>query len=296
MNAQIEPVTGHYMRINFRGKPHRIYYEDSGQGIPLICLHTAGSDTRQYRGVQNDPEVLSKFRVVAFDMPWHGKSSPPPGFEKEFYSLDADLYMDTIWAVADALGLEKPVIMGCSMGGRVVLHLAMKYPRKMRAVIGLQSGLGAVLSLSGIVDESEYMDRSDVNSGEAGAALNRSLIAPHSPEADTWETLWHYMQSGVGVFKGDLDYYFAKGDLRNGLFKMQDPKACPMYLLTGEYDWSASPEITQEILRGNPEAKFQYMKELGHFPMSENPKLFLEYLHPVLKEIVANEKATAAAA
>ena len=116
MNAQIEPVTGHYLRINFRGRPHRIYYEDSGQGIPLICLHTAGSDTRQYRGVQNDPEVLSKFRVVAFDMPWHGKSSPPPGFEKESHSLDADLYMDTIWAVADALGLEKPVIMGCSMG------------------------------------------------------------------------------------------------------------------------------------------------------------------------------------
>ena len=83
------------------------------------------------------------------------------------------------------------------------------------------------------------------------------------------------MQSGVGVFKGDLDYYFAKGDLRNGLFKMEDPKACPMYLLTGEYDWSASPAITQEILRANPEAKFQYMKELGHFPMSENPKRFL---------------------
>ena len=53
---------------------------------------------------------------------------------------------------------------------------------------------------------------------------------------------------------------------------------------------------SQRVTDQNPEAKFQYMKELGHFPMSENPKLFLEYLHPVLKEIVANEKATAAAA
>ena len=49
MKAQIEPIIGHYMRIDFRGKPHRIYYEESGQGIPLICLHTAGTDTRQYR-------------------------------------------------------------------------------------------------------------------------------------------------------------------------------------------------------------------------------------------------------
>jgi pimeloyl-ACP methyl ester carboxylesterase len=295
MNAHIEPITGRYMRIEFRGRPYRIYYEESGQGIPLICLHTAGTDTRQYRGVQNDPEVLANYRVIAFDMPWHGKSSPPPGFEKDFYSLDADLYMDTIWAVADGLGIEKPVVMGCSMGGRVVLHLAMKYPKKLRAVIGLQSGLGAVLSLSGIVDESEYQDRSDVNHAEAAASLCHSLLAPQSPTEDCWETMWHYMQSGVGVFKGDLDYYFAKGDLRNGLFRMEDPKACPMYLLTGEYDWSASPEITQEILRANPEAKFQYMKELGHFPMSENPKLFLEYLRPVLNEIRANEKVSAAA-
>jgi pimeloyl-ACP methyl ester carboxylesterase len=290
MNAKIEPVVGRYMNIDFRGRPHRIYFEESGQGIPLICLHTAGTDTRQFRGVQNDPEVLAHFRVIAFDMPWHGKSSPPPGFEKEFYSLDAELYMDTIWAVANGLGVEKPVVMGCSMGGRVVLHLAMKYAKKLRAVIGLQSGLGAVLSLSGIVDESEYLDRSDVNQGEAGASLCHSLVAPQSPSVEIWETMWHYMQSGVGVFKGDLDYYFEKGDLRNGLFKMPDPNACPMYLLTGEYDWSASPEITQEILRGNPAAKFQYMKDLGHFPMSENPPLFLKYLRPVLEEIRASEK------
>jgi pimeloyl-ACP methyl ester carboxylesterase len=287
MSVEVEPIVGRYVRLDLRGRAHRVFYEESGQGVPLVCLHTAGSDSRQYRGVQNDPEVLANYRVIAFDMPWHGRSSPPVGYENEFYSLDADLYMDTIWTVCAALGIEKPVVMGCSMGGRVILHLAMKYPSKLRAVIGLQSGLGAVLSLSNVVDESEYLDRNDVHSGYAAASLNRSLIAPQSPSGDCWETLWHYMQGGAGVFTGDLDYYFAKGDLRNGAFKLADPKAVPMYLLTGEYDWSASPEITQEILKANPEAKFQYMKDLGHFPMSENPKLFLEYLRPVLREITA---------
>lgn len=286
---EIEPIVGRYMRINFKGRLHRIYYEESGQGTPLICLHTAGADGRQFRGVQNDPEVLKNFRVIVFDMPWHGKSSPPPGFEKEFYSLDADLYMDTIWAVSDGLGLKNPVVMGCSMGGRIVLHLAMHYPKKMKAVIGLQSGLGADLSLLATVNESEYLDRSDVNQGEAGASLCHSLLAPQSPDDECWETMWHYLQSGVGVFKGDLDYYFEKGDLRNGGFQIDDPDEIPMYLLTGEYDWSASPEITQDILRAHPKAKFQNMKELGHFPMSENPDLFLDYLRPVLKDILGNE-------
>ena len=99
MSVQFEPIVGRYVKLDLRGRPHRVFYEEAGQGLPLICLHTAGSDSRQYRGVLNDPEVIANYRVIAFDMPWHGRSSPPVGYENEFYSLDADLYMDTIWTV-----------------------------------------------------------------------------------------------------------------------------------------------------------------------------------------------------
>ena len=54
-------------------------------------------------------------------LPWHGKSSPPPGFETEAYRLTTDRYVDTVMAVSRALGLERPVVMGCSIGGRAVL-------------------------------------------------------------------------------------------------------------------------------------------------------------------------------
>ena len=40
----IEPVVGRYLRLDFNGKPHRIYFEEAGEGIPLLCLHTAGAD------------------------------------------------------------------------------------------------------------------------------------------------------------------------------------------------------------------------------------------------------------
>ena len=61
------------------GRPHRLYIEEAGQGIPLLCLHTAGSDGRQYRGLLNDKRITDNYRVIVFDMPWHGKSSPPEG-------------------------------------------------------------------------------------------------------------------------------------------------------------------------------------------------------------------------
>ncbi|MFN2644062.1 MAG: alpha/beta fold hydrolase, partial [Burkholderiales bacterium] len=72
MTARLEPITGRYAHIALEGREHRVYYEEAGSGIPLICLHTAGSDARQYRAVLNDEEIGRHFRVVAFDMPWHG--------------------------------------------------------------------------------------------------------------------------------------------------------------------------------------------------------------------------------
>ena len=114
MTSDFEPVIGRYLRLNLLGKPHRLYVEEAGQGIPLLCLHTAGSDTRQYRALLNDPEVLRHYRVIAFDLPWHGKSSPPAGWQDEEYRLTSRDYTDIVMGVADALELDGPVVMGCS--------------------------------------------------------------------------------------------------------------------------------------------------------------------------------------
>ena len=61
MKPRFEPVTGRYMHLDLLGRPHRLYVEEAGQGIPLLCLHTAGSDGRQYRGVMNDPRVTENY-------------------------------------------------------------------------------------------------------------------------------------------------------------------------------------------------------------------------------------------
>ena len=50
MSAEFEPIVGRYMHLDLFGRPHRIYVEEAGEGTPLLCLHTAGSDGRQYRG------------------------------------------------------------------------------------------------------------------------------------------------------------------------------------------------------------------------------------------------------
>jgi pimeloyl-ACP methyl ester carboxylesterase len=281
----IEPVVGRYLRLDFNGRPHRIYFEEAGQGIPLVCLHTAGADGRQYRALLNDAEITRRFRVVVFDLPWHGKSSPPPGFEREAYQLTTDLYVDTVMAVCRALGLDRPVVMGCSIGGRAVLHLALRHGDCFRAAIGLQSATHADAGADTRLRDLGVLHRPDVHGQEAAAGSVACLIAPTSPQAGKWETLWHYMQGGPGVFLGDLHYYFTDGDLRNGLLDGLDTRRCPLHLLTGEYDLSATPELTAELAKLVKATSFQVMEGLGHFPMSENPAQFRKYLMPVLDRI-----------
>lgn len=293
MTVAYEPAVGRYIHLQIGGRAHRVYVEQAGEGIPLLCLHTAGADARQYRGLLNDPEVLANFRVIAFDLPYHGKSSPPEGWEREDYLLTSDRYVETAMAVVNGLELEKPVVMGCSIGGRAVLHLALRHGRKFRAAIGLQSGLHADSVFGQQYQDTAILDRTEAHGGEMCSMIVSSLIGPTAPHRDRWETLWHYMQGGPGVFSGDLYYYFDDGDLRNGLGSGIDTNVCPLYLLTGEYDWSAPPESAMEVARQVKGAKVQVMKGLGHFPMSEDPQRFLGYLRPVLSEIAAREAVNA---
>jgi pimeloyl-ACP methyl ester carboxylesterase len=96
-----------------------------------------------------------------------------------------------------------------------------------------------------------------------------------------------YMQGGPGVFKGDLYFYRVDGDLRDKV-KTIDAKVCPLYLLTGEYDFSCTPEDTLRTAAQIPGVEVQIMKEVGHFPMSENPAKFREYILPVLQRILSS--------
>src|ERR1043166_3229204 len=76
------------------GETDRTYYEENGEGIPMVCLHTAGTDGREWRHQLCDPDIAQSFRVIAFDLPRHGKSIPPGDFykEEEEYKLTAKFY------------------------------------------------------------------------------------------------------------------------------------------------------------------------------------------------------------
>ena len=81
--GKIEPITGRYVWVPYNGTEYRIFFEEAGQGIPMVCLHTAGTDSREWRHQLCDPAINANFRVIAIDIPRHGKSIPPYDWYKE---------------------------------------------------------------------------------------------------------------------------------------------------------------------------------------------------------------------
>ena len=103
MAVELEPIVGRYTQVEIQDRANRIYFEEAGQGIPLVCLHTAGADATQFRHLLNDQGITNDYRIIAFDLPWHGKSLPPAGYPVEEYKLTTEVYVETIMTVCRTL-------------------------------------------------------------------------------------------------------------------------------------------------------------------------------------------------
>ncbi len=266
------PAVGRDLHLELDGRRLRLHVETAGEGVPLLCLHTAGADSRQFRGLLEDPRVTAHHRVVAFDMPWHGRSDPPDDWQTRRYTLDTATYAATVLAVADALELERPVLAGCSMGGAIALYLASRHGKRFRGVCALEGGLGSPGRFV------EWTHRADVDHSAFLTSWVGGLMAPASPAGPRAQTLWGYASTGPGVYQGDTYFYSVDFPKVSGEL---DRARCPLYVFSGEYDYSATTEMSREAAR-RLDGELVTMPGRGHFPMSEDPEGMAEYLLPVL--------------
>jgi pimeloyl-ACP methyl ester carboxylesterase len=274
--VQTEPIIGRYINVDLSGRSYRVYFEEAGAGLPLLCLHTAGADSRQYRHLLNDASVTSRYRVIAFDMPYHGRSNPPDRWWLQKYLLKTDEYLGFIRAVLAALELTSPVVLGCSMGGAIVLKLAAEYQKELRGIVGLESSAYAPGRFN------QYLHHPAIHGGELVASYTYGLCAPKSPESNARENWWYYSQSGPGVYAGDVHYYSVDWDGREYLARI-DTTICRVSLLTGAYDYSCTPDMTREVAKSIPGSRLVIMEDMGHFPMIENYPVFRRFLLPELE-------------
>ncbi|MET0780458.1 MAG: alpha/beta hydrolase [Microbacterium sp.] len=279
----IDAPVGRYVHVELDGLDHRLYFEEAGQGIPLLLQHTAGAHGSQWRHLFECAAVTDHFRLIAYDLPFHGKSVPPEGIAwwAEPYRLTGNFLRQVPAAVAAALDLDRPAFMGCSVGGLLALDLALHDPVHFRAVISLEGAL----HIDGDIDSLEGFWHPQV-SNESKARIMDGLMSPTSPIARRRETAQVYAAGWPPAFLGDLYYYMVDYDLRERAHEI-DTTRVGVHILSGEYDYSGTIELgrlAHEAIKGST---FTVMPGLGHFPMSEDPDRFLTHLLPVLDAVRA---------
>lgn len=286
MAPRFDSPVGRYVHLDLDGADHRVYFEEAGSGIPILLQHTAGAHNAQWRHLFEDERITAHFRLIAYDLPFHGKSLPPVDRQwwAEEYRLTTKALMAVPVALARTLELDRPVFMGCSIGGLLALDLARYHPDDFRAVIGIEPSL----RVGGRLDALSAFWHPRVTS-EYKATMMYGLMSPTSPEPLRRETVFVYSQGWPPAFLGDLFFYIEEHDLTIEAAKI-DTARCPVHLLTGEYDYSAPPAMGQAAHEAIPGSSFTMMPGLGHFPMAEDPARFIEFLLPVLETIRCGRK------
>jgi 3-oxoadipate enol-lactonase len=108
----------------------KIYYEEAGSGRPVVMIHGGLLDATMWD--DQFEEFARRYRVVRYDARGHGRSICYP----DTFSHHEDLH-----AIVEKLGLEKPVIMGLSMGGYIAIDFALEYPELPAALVLVSPGL-----------------------------------------------------------------------------------------------------------------------------------------------------------
>jgi pimeloyl-ACP methyl ester carboxylesterase len=114
---------GQYARV----KGINLYYETRGSGRPLVLLHGGLGSGEMFGPVL--PLLAEAHQVITVDLQGHGRTADIDR------PIDVRLMADDIAALIDHLGLEKPDVVGYSLGGGVALHTAAKHPAKIRKLV-----------------------------------------------------------------------------------------------------------------------------------------------------------------
>ncbi len=271
-------ITGGYIVVN----GIKTYYEtNNGPKNPkgtIIALHTAGRETRQYHGMMELWE--DKFTVITFDMPAHGKSWPLPG---NVGITDYREYGKFIWDFIQAMGIDDPIVIGCSVAGNMVYYVAEHYP--VKAMVAMQgspcikamgTSYGATVNL---------LDNPYVSCQHSHWDFSESLIGKKCPQEAHDFIMWGVCQECGRAKQADLSIYNnydVTAELKDII--------CPCLLIRGEDDWNVPEHYYHTAMKGLVNAKkvrFKSIPGYGHFIMVEAPEIICGLIEEFLEECEA---------
>jgi pimeloyl-ACP methyl ester carboxylesterase len=115
-----------------------LYYDEVGQGLPLVFVHEFAGDFRSWR---SQIRFFSRrYRSIAFN----ARGYPPSDVPEDPKAYSQDQAADDIRGLLDALKISKAHVCGLSMGGYATLHFGLRHPERALSLVVAGAGYGSV--------------------------------------------------------------------------------------------------------------------------------------------------------
>ena len=239
----------------FKYSDRQVYFEESGEGTPLILLHGNTSCGKMFDPVV--PLLASKYRVIVLDFLGNGRSD-------RIEKWPSDLWFDwaqQVKALCDHLGINKVNLIGSSGGALAAINMALEYPELVNAVIA--DSFEGLEADPGITDQ--------IRTGRA--------------QAKQFEGFVNYLKSLHGadwesVFDCDTDAVLRHAEEIGAFFHKPVEELSVRMLLTGSLEDDMFPkghykELFEEICSKTDKAETHIFEHGGHPAMLSNMDEFV---------------------
>jgi len=246
---------------------HEYEGTDQENRPPVILIHGAGGNHLYWPA---EVRRLSSYRVLAPDLPGHGKSE---GSGLQSVSSYAQALRD--WM--DALEIRRAVLVGHSMGGAIALQMAAKHPERIAALVLVSTGA----RLRVAADLLENTRHPTTFSNAVGWILERSF-GPEAPPRLVELAGSRMLETRPSVLYGDF--------LACDLFDISDQLTeirQPALVLHGSEDRMTPPRLSQFLAGSLPNARLASVPGAGHMLMLERPEAVAAALQSFLNDQAA---------
>lgn len=254
----------------FENRGARLYYEEKGQGKPLLFLHGTTWDMRQWK---RQVDCFSKeYRTVTLDARGHGKSSLPPG------AVSPDVFWRDVVALMDYLDIPSAVLCGLSMGGHVALQTAIHAQARVDGLILIGTPCSNQFNAYErmVVPVNRFCQRVMPMRWIVWIA-SRSLGGKNTEARE-------YIRSAMGSMKHDVYNRVWKAitsmESRAGLAHI----TCPTLILIGDHDWMTGRQqpFIHEQIKGSTLTTIQ---NASHGTVFDNPAQVEQEISGFLKTV-----------
>jgi pimeloyl-ACP methyl ester carboxylesterase len=264
----------------------RLYYEESGSGIPVIFVHEYAGDHRSW-----EPQMRhfgQRYRAITYA----ARGYPPSDVPEDLAKYSQVRAADDIGAVLDHLRIDKAHVVGLSMGGFATLHFGFRHPARARSLVVAGCGYGA---------EPDQRDRFRAEAEAIAEFIATQGIPAFAEKYAYGPTRVQFENKdprGFAEFKAQLAEHSAVG-ARNTQLGVQRERpslydlteqmralAVPTLVLTGDEDW---PCLAPGILMKHyiPTAALAVMPNCGHAINIEDPDEFNRLVGGFLAQVDA---------